>query len=90
MLYVGHTTKDYLESITHVDGTCRYQTVDKSNGVYYKLIRQFYYDTGCPLLLNTSFNINGKPILGNTTDAVKFFQSSDIDAVVIGDIILDK
>ena len=90
MLYVGHTTKDYLESITHVDGTCRYQTVDVSNGVYYKLLRQFYYETGCPLLLNTSFNINGKPILGSTTDAVKFFHASDIDAVVIGDIILDK
>ena len=89
MLYVGHATKDYLESITHVDGTCRYQTVDNSNGVYHKLLQQFYHDTGCPLLLNTSFNINGKPILGNTTDAMKFFRASDIDAVVIGDIIFD-
>tara|TARA_B100001564_G_scaffold185050_1_gene155511 strand:- start:1382 stop:2890 length:1509 start_codon:yes stop_codon:yes gene_type:complete len=87
MLYVGSTTKINLDSITHIDGTCRYQTVDESNGVYYKLLRQFYRDTGCPLLLNTSFNINGKPILGNTQDTKLFFKESKIDVLVLGNDI---
>ena len=87
MLYVGNTTKDNLKSITHIDGTCRYQTVDESNGVYHRLLRQFYKDTGCPLLLNTSFNINGKPILGNTKDTKLFFEESEIDVLVLGSVI---
>ena len=87
MLYVGNTTKDNLKAITHIDGTCRYQTVDESNGVYHKLLRQFYIETGCPLLLNTSFNINGKPILGNTKDTKLFFEESEIDVLVLGNDI---
>ena len=90
MLYVGNTTKDNLNSITHIDGTCRYQTVDESNGVYHKLLKHFYVQTGCPLILNTSFNINGKPILGNKLDTIKFFRESDIDAVVIGNTIINS
>jgi len=90
MLYVGNTTKDNLNSITHIDGTCRYQTVDENNGVYHKLLRHFYAQTGCPLILNTSFNINGKPILGNKVDTIKFFNEGDIDAVVIGNTIINS
>ena len=90
MLYVGNTTKDNLNSITHIDGTCRYQTVDESNGVYHRLLKHFHLETGCPLILNTSFNINGKPILGNKIDTIKFFRESDIDAVVIGNTIINS
>ena len=90
MLYVGDTIKENLESITHVDGTCRFQTVDKSNGVFYKLLKQFYTQTGCSVLLNTSFNINGKPILGNKADTIKFLRESKIDAVVFGNKIINS
>tara|TARA_Y100001963_G_C6783479_1_gene451229 strand:- start:63 stop:1574 length:1512 start_codon:yes stop_codon:yes gene_type:complete len=84
MLYVGTTQKDNLSSITHVDGTCRYQSVDKNNGVYYKLLKCFHEETGCPLILNTSFNVNGKPIVGSDKDAVNFVKNSEVDAIVIG------
>jgi len=87
MLYVGYVQRDNLDSITHVDGTCRFQTVDESNGVYYDLLKEFYNQTGCPLLLNTSFNINGKPILGNINDTKNYFENSNIDVLIIGDSI---
>jgi carbamoyltransferase len=90
MLYVGKLIKDNLESITHVDGTCRYQTVDKNNIIYYSLIKEFYKITECPLLLNTSFNINGKPIMSKIKDAEEYFNNSDIDILVIGNKIYKK
>ena len=90
MLYVGKTSKDNLKCITHVDGTCRFQSVDKNNQTYYSLIEQFYKITKCPLLLNTSFNINGKPIMSNIKDAKDFFSNSDIDILVVGNKIYKK
>ncbi len=90
MLYVGKTTKKNLKCITHIDGTCRFQSVDKNNKTYYNLIKEFYKRTECPLLLNTSFNINGKPIMSNLNDAKEFFQNSDIDVLVIGNKIYEK
>jgi carbamoyltransferase len=90
MLYVGKTTKKNLKCITHIDGTCRFQSVDKNNQTYYSLIKEFYKRTECPLLLNTSFNINGKPIMSNFNDAKEFFQNSDIDVLVIGNKIYEK
>ena len=90
MLYVGKSIKDNLKSITHVDGTCRYQTVDKDNNIYYSLIKEFYKITGCPLLLNTSFNINGKPIMSKIKDAEEYFNNSDIDILVVGNKIYKK
>ena len=90
MLYVGKTLKDNLKCITHVDGTCRFQSVNKNNKTYYSLIEQFYKITKCPLLLNTSFNINGKPIMSNIKDAKDFFNNSDIDVLVVGNKIYKK
>ena len=90
MLYVGKTTKKDLKCITHVDGTCRFQSVDKSNQIYYSLIKEFYEITGCPLLLNTSFNVNGKPIMSKINDAKYFFNNSDIDVLVVGNKIYKK
>jgi carbamoyltransferase len=90
MLYVGKTSKDNLKCITHVDGTCRFQSVNKNNKTYYSLIEQFYKITKCPLLLNTSFNINGKPIMSNIKDAKDFFNNSDIDVLVVGNKIYKK
>ena len=90
MLYVGNTTKNNLKCITHVDGTCRFQSVDKNNEIYYNLITEFYKKTGCPLILNTSFNINGKPIMSKISDAKYFFNNSDIDVLVVGNKIYKK
>lgn len=90
MLYVGRTTKTNLKCITHVDGTCRFQSVDENNKTFYNLIKEFYKKTNCPLLLNTSFNINGKPIMSNTKDAKDFFNNSEIDVLVIGNQIYKK
>ncbi len=88
MLYVGVTQKDNLQSITHVDGTCRVQTVE--TGHFRKLLEYFYELTGCPVLLNTSLNVSGKPIAGHISDAVEEFNNKNIDVLVIGNEILIK
>ena len=62
----------------------------KQNKIYYQLINEFFKKTGCPLILNTSFNINGKPIMSNTKDALDYFKNSNIDVLVIGDKIFKK
>ena len=70
MLYNAKVKQSGLDPITHVDGTCRHQTVTyESNPTYYKLISAFEKKTGCPILLNTSLNIGGKPIAGRPEDA---------------------
>lgn len=85
MLYVGNTKVKGLESITHVDGTCRYQTVDESNPIYNNLLTRFYKETNCPVLLNTSWNINGKPIMGDPDDTLNFTE--EVDLIVVGNQI---
>ena len=90
MLYIGEVKDPNLKSITHIDGTCRFQTIDKSNKYFYNLIKEFYKLSGCPILLNTSFNINGKPILSSIEDAIKFYNESKIDYLVVGDKIYNK
>jgi len=90
MLYVGHTRVDGLESITHVDGTCRIQTVETTDDPFSKLLKKFYEITGCPVLLNTSLNMSGKPIAGNINDAISEYTSKNIDVLVIGDNYREK
>jgi carbamoyltransferase len=90
MLYIGKTLKPNLESITHVDGTCRAQTVSKQQGEFRLLLEEFHKITGCPVLLNTSLNVSGKPIAGNIVDAIEEFDRTDIDVLVIGDEIRIK
>lgn len=89
MLYVGVTQKPNLESITHVDGTCRAQTVSEP-GHFKSLLEEFYKITGCPVLLNTSLNISGKPIAGHIQNAIDEFNNSDIDVLVVGNQIYQK
>ena len=88
MLYIGVTQKDNLESITHVDGTCRVQTV--KSGHFRKLLEYFYELTGCPVLMNTSLNVSGKPIAGHISDAMHEFNSKNIDVLVVGNEIYRK
>ena len=71
-----------IKAVTHVDGTGRLQIVKKElNPVYYKLIKEFYKITGVPVVLNTSFNLRGEPIVNSPSDAYKTFMRSGMDAL---------
>ena len=90
MLYVAVTKGIDLSSITHVDATCRVQTVDDRNPVFRKLMEEFYKMTGCAVVLNTSLNLGGKPIAGYKDDALELFKTTDMDVMVIGNTIYKK
>ena len=80
-----------LPAITHVDFSARIQTVEDSNdSVFTKILQKFYKDTGCPVLINTSFNIRSEPIVSSPYDALKCFMNTDMDLLFIGDFILFK
>lgn len=90
MLYVGEVyAKDKLQSITHVDGTCRAQTVS-TDGHFKNLLKEFFNITGCPILLNTSLNLAGKPIACTPDNALEVFKSTDIDCLVIGNDVFSR
>jgi carbamoyltransferase len=90
MLYVGEVIDNRLESITHVDNTCRIQTLKNENPNLKNLLTEFNKISGHPVLLNTSLNSAGKPIAGNTDDAMNLFKNSDLDILVIGNQIFKK
>lgn len=91
MLYLGTTQKDNLDAITHVDGTCRAQTVNKDFDKNFRLLLEYFYDmTGCPVLLNTSLNEAGKPIAGWIRNAMNEFNTKAIDVLVVGNTIYEK
>ncbi len=80
-----------LPAITHVDGSARLQTVSEAdNRPYYLLLKAFDALTNCPILLNTSFNIRGEPIVCTPEDALKCFITTDIDCLSIEGIIIDR
>jgi carbamoyltransferase len=80
-----------LPAITHVDGSARVQTVDeRRHGRFYRLMRRFYALTGCPVVVNTSFNIRGEPIVCTPGDAFRCFMATDMDCLVLGDHLLVK
>ena len=80
-----------IPAVTHVDYSARIQTVTKSNNKsFYDLIYKFKEKTGCPMIVNTSFNVRGEPIVNSPTDALKCFMATEIDYLVIGNCILDK
>ena len=80
-----------VPAITHVDYSSRIQTVHKeTNPRFYKLINAFKNLTGCPILVNTSFNIRGEPIVGNVEDAFKCFMGTNLDILVCENFILFK
>ena len=66
-----------IPSIVHVDKTCRIQTVSKENGFLYDLLLRFYKKTGSPILLNTSFNLAGKPLIQTKENALDFIDEVD-------------
>jgi carbamoyltransferase len=80
-----------LPAITHVDYSARIQTVHKeTNPKYHALISKFYELTDCPVLINTSFNIRGEPIVNSPKDAFRCFMGTDMDLLVIGNCVLKK
>jgi carbamoyltransferase len=81
--------RSVLPAITHVDYSARIQTVDKDrHGRYYRLMKHFYDLTGCPVIVNTSFNIRGEPIVCTPEDAFRCFLATDMDALVMGDFLI--
>ena len=80
-----------VPAITHVDYSARIQTVhENSNPKYYKLISKFKQITGCPILVNTSFNVRGEPIVNTPEDAFNCFMGTNLDRLIIGNCYLDK
>jgi len=78
-------------AITHVDYSARIQTVDEErHGRYYRLLKKFYDITGCPLVVNTSFNIRGEPIVCDPEDAILCFMATDMDCLVLENFIVKK
>jgi len=84
-------SRSEIPAVTHVDYSARIQTVNgKNNKKYFDLISKFKEKTGCPVLVNTSFNVRGEPIVNTIKDAFNCFMGTDLDYLVIGNCILDK
>jgi len=79
-----------VPAVTHVDFSARVQTVDERNGRYYDLIRAFERKTGCPVIINTSFNVRGEPIVARPEDAYRCFLATDMDVLVLERLVLLK
>jgi len=80
-----------IPAVTHVDYSARLQTLrEKDHPLYYRLIQEFKNLTGCPLIINTSFNIRGEPIVCTPEDAYKCFMRTEMDYLAIGPFLLDK
>ena len=86
-----NVSRSDVPAITHVDNSARIQTVHKeTNPLYHALISKFKEKTGCPIIVNTSFNVRGEPIVCTPTDAYKCFMSTEMDILVIGNFFLTK
>jgi len=83
--------RSQIPAVTHVDYSARVQTVHKeTNPKYHDLLQRYKKITGCPVLINTSFNIRGEPIVCTPEDAYNCFMGTDLDILVIGNILLKK
>ncbi len=83
--------RSIIPAVTHVDYSARIQTVSKhTNQRYYDLISKFKEKTGCPIVVNTSFNVRGEPIVNTPTDAFNCFMGTKLDYLIIGNCILEK
>jgi carbamoyltransferase len=79
-----------IPAVTHVDNSARVQTVDERHGRYHELLRAFEQRTGCPLVINTSFNVRGEPIVCSPEHAYRGFMATDMDVLVIENYVLLK
>lgn len=91
VLPIKEEKREVIPSVNHVDNTGRIQTVKKDiNPKYWELINEFYKITGVPVVLNTSFNVRGEPIVCSPKDAINCFSTTDIDILFIGNWMLEK
>jgi carbamoyltransferase len=83
--------RSVVPAITHVDYSARVQTVDpQRNRRYAELLKAFERKTGCPVIINTSFNVRGEPIVGKPQDAYRCFMATNMDALVLERFVLLK
>jgi len=83
--------KEKIAATVHFDSSSRVQTVGKENNFrFWKLIHAFYEKTKIPVILNTSFNIKGQPIVNKPKEAIETFLNTNIDCLIMGDFIIDK
>lgn len=88
---VSKNKGNLIPSVTHIDGTARVQTVDKENNLrFWKLINEFQKLTDVPVLLNTSFNVKGEPIVCSPEDAIRCFYTTGLDFLVLGNYLITK
>jgi carbamoyltransferase len=86
-----NVARSEIPAVTHVDYSARVQTVDKTwNPLYYGMIKKFYEKYGCPVIINTSFNVRGEPIVESPEDAYRCFMRTNMDYLVMGNILIDK
>lgn len=94
MLYVVNVKedkRDMIPAVTHVDGTARLQTVHRpASPRYYRLVQHFGDSTGVPVILNTSFNLKGEPIVNTPEEAFRTFSISGMDALVLDRYLIEK
>ena len=90
-IYKLDIPRSSIPAVTHIDYSARVQTVHlETNPIYHALISKFYKKTGFPLVVNTSFNVRGEPIVCSPTDAFKCFMGTELDALAIGDYLMFK
>lgn len=84
-------TRSVIPAVTHVDCSARVQTVKRQdNPLYYDMINAFYKKTGCPVIINTSFNVRGEPLVESPQDALRCFMRTEMDYLIMGRFLLDK
>ncbi len=93
MLFVANVRPDkrVIPAVTHLDGSARLQTISREqNALFYDLISEFDRQTGCPVIINTSFNVRGEPIVRTPREALRCFMRTEMDCLVMGSFIIDK
>ena len=80
-----------MPAVTHVDGSARVQTVDeRAEPRFRRLLEAFFQRTGCPVLVNTSFNVRNEPIVATPADAARCFLATHLDVLVVGPFVVEK
>jgi len=91
MLLTAQVKKDNIPAVTHVDNSARIQTINRNqNEIFYDLVQEFYKLTGCPVVINTSFNVRGEPIVESPRDAFLCFINTYMDYLVLNNFIISK
>ena len=90
MLFNSKVLYSGIPGVTHVDGTCRHQTVPDNDTPFQCLLDVVYEYTGVPIVLNTSLNARGKPLCSTIEQAIELFKNTEMDALCVGDRIYTK